>query len=117
MHNPSFGTNISHCGQKGLHQCGEMGQSLLFAQLRCGKAAIVMRMESRLVEVFVLRVSALPTTVSVQICPHIQEVCVATDEGDVVIQRQDEEQDCKTEVCSSVKDHCSGELEVIAMDR
>lgn len=46
MHDPSFGTDIGHCGQEGLHEGCQMWETFSDSHLRRGEPAIVMRMKS-----------------------------------------------------------------------
>ena len=74
MHYPCLGTNVGNCSEKGLYECGKVRKSLIFAERLSRKATVIMWMESRLVEVFVVWVAHSSTTIPVQMRPHIPEV-------------------------------------------
>ena len=56
-----------------------MGQLFLVLDNLGCKAAIVVRMEGRLVEVFVLWIASLAASVSSEMCSDVDEVCIRQD--------------------------------------
>jgi hypothetical protein len=79
VHDPCFCSDIVHRRQEGLHHCSKMCQLLLIFDLLRRESAIVVRMEGRLVEVFVFGITSLAAPVSVEMRADIEKVGIGQD--------------------------------------
>lgn len=79
MHQPRLDTEVREGGQVGLQEILQGSLLLMVWKGLFCKAAIVMRMEDRLVEVFLGWVVLSCAHVFVQPCPYLGEVCVPMD--------------------------------------